>query len=93
MQDYLFHHDIQLKKGDFAIGASHHQHTQHLLIASKGEYKASPEIGVGIDKILHTDNPTELLIEAKKNLTYDGMRINNISLQPNGKLYIDGAYE
>jgi hypothetical protein len=92
MKDLLFNDDIEIKNGDFAIGEIDNQHVKHILIASKGEYKLSPELGVGIDRMLATEKPMEFLIEAKKNLEYDGMKVNNISFTENGTINVDAKY-
>lgn len=92
MKDILFNNDITIKDGDFDIGESDNQHTQHILIATKGEYKASPELGVGLESMLNTEEPMEFLIEAKKNLEYDGMKVNNISYTESGTINIDAKY-
>ena len=68
-------------------------HQEHILIANKGEYREFPELGVGIEQILDDDDYISVLIEAKKNLEYDGMKINNIKFEENGNLNIDGYYK
>lgn len=92
MNDILFTDDLELTNGDFSIGESNNQHIQHILLSNKGEYKATPEIGVGLDKMLNTEDPMEFLIEAKKNLEYDGMSVQNIAFTENGKLNVDVRY-
>lgn len=82
-----------MANGDFAVGYSDNQHQEHILIATKGEYKEFPELGVGINRMLSEDDYTPMLIEAKKNLEYDGMKINNIKFQQNGNLDINGSYK
>lgn len=85
--------DLRIVDGDFAVGYSDNQHQEHILIATKGEYKEFPELGVGINRMLSEDDYTPMLIEAKKNLEYDGMKINNIKFQQNGNLDINGSYK
>ena len=85
--------DLIFSDGDFAIGPSDQQHQKHILIANKGEYKAHPEVGVGIIDMLNNDAYTETLIETKKQLQYDGMLIKNVSYNEQGKLIIDGHYK
>ncbi|MRJ09169.1 oxidase [Ornithobacterium rhinotracheale] len=95
MQDILTNteNDLQIKEGDFLVGNAHSQHQKHILTANKGEYKEFPEVGVGIVQMLADDRYTEMLIETKKQLEYDGMQIKDVSLQPNGNLIIDGKYK
>lgn len=85
--------DLSIKNGDLDIGFSDYQHQEHILMATKGEFKEFPELGVGINRMLSDDDFTPFLIEAKKNLEYDGMRINNIKFEENGNLNIDGYYK
>jgi hypothetical protein len=85
--------DLTIQNGDFTTGFSDNQHQEHILIATKGEYKEFPEIGVGIVQMLSDDDWTSVLIEAKKNLEYDGVKINNVKFEENGNLTIDGYYK
>ncbi|MCT2563957.1 oxidase [Chryseobacterium herbae] len=93
MKDFLFNDDLQISNGDFVIGESDNQHQKHILQAFKGEFKKTPEIGVGIEQILNEDSFIPVMIEAKKMLEYDGMTINNIYFADNDKLVIDGKYK
>ncbi len=95
MKDLLLdeNNDLLIQNGDFVIGSSDNQHQLDILVAEKGEFKEFPEIGVGIHEMLSDDDFVDFLIEAKKNLEYDGMKINNIEFTPEGKLHIDGKYK
>ncbi len=95
MQDLILNDngDLKIEDGDFVVGHSDEQHQQHILLANKGEYKAIPEIGVGIVQMLNDEQYTDILIEAKRNLEYDGMKIRNIAYKEDGKLNIDGKYK
>lgn len=92
MKDILFNDEVMIKNGDFVIGDSENQHVKHILISSKAEYKANPELGVGVEKILNTEEPMEFLIEAKKNLQYDGMKVRNISFTEEQTIHVDAKY-
>lgn len=85
--------DLQIANGDFVLGYSDNTHQEHILIATKGEFKEFPELGVGLSKMLSDDDYMPFLIDAKKNLEYDGMKINNIKFEENGNLNIDGYYK
>jgi hypothetical protein len=85
--------DLAMQNGDFVLGFSDNTHQEHILIAAKGEFKEFPELGVGLNKMLSDDDYTSFLIEAKKNLEYDGMKINNIKFEENGNLNVDGYYK
>lgn len=93
MKDIIMNADLEFQNGDFAIGESQNQHTEHIIIAHKGEYKEMPEIGVGIEQMLNAETSTEFLIETKKNLEYDGQKVKNISFTHEGKINIDAKYK
>lgn len=92
MIDILFTDDLVISNGDFAIGNSDNQHVKHILIASKGEYKSAPEVGVGIENMLNTEEPNEFLIDAKRNLQYDGMKVSNIAFTEDRTINVDAKY-
>lgn len=85
--------DLLIKDGDIVIGDSDNQHQEDIILANKGEYKETPEIGVGIFQMLSDDDPMSVLIEIKKNLQYDGMQVKNVKYEDNGKITIDGSYK
>lgn len=93
MKDVLYTDKLVIKNGDFVIGESDNQHQKHILLAYKGEYKQSQEVGVGIDQMLNDNSIVPLLIESKKMLEYDGMIIDNITFANDDKLIIDGKYK
>lgn len=85
--------DLSIVNGDFDLGYSDNTHQEHILMATKGEFKEFPELGVGLNRMLSDDDYIPFLIDAKKNLEYDGMKINNIKFEENGNLNIDGYYK
>jgi hypothetical protein len=94
MKDILIddNNDLRLLAGDFEVGHSDNQQQKAILTTEKGEWKEHPEVGVGIAQMLADDLYTEVLIEIKKQLEYDGMQINDVALKEGGKLLIDGQY-
>lgn len=92
MQDFIYKNDLELRDGDLLIGASDNQHTEHILIADKGQYKGVPEIGVGITNMLNDETVTEFLIDAKKNLQYDGQTVQDILFTEDGQLEVKSHY-
>lgn len=82
-----------IENGDFVIGDATNQNIKEILAAHKGEFKESPEIGVGIEDMLNEDNYNEFLVEAKKNLEYDGMTIEELRFLENGNLIVDATYK
>ena len=85
--------DILFKNGDIVIGISDNQNQKLILAANKGEYKQHPEVGVGIVQMIADDEFTEILIETKKQLEYDGMQIDDVRLTQEGKMFIEGKYK
>lgn len=85
--------DLDFTNGDLNSGFSDNQHQEHILLSNKGEFKEFPEIGVGIEGMLDDDDFTGFLIDIKKNLEYDGMKINNVKIDESGNLNIDGYYK
>ena len=95
MKDILIdnNNDLRLSTdGDFEVCYSDNQQQKAILTTEKGEWKEHPEVGIGIAQMLADDLYTEMLIEVKKQLEYDGMQINDVALQEGGKLLIDGTY-
>lgn len=85
----LIKNDLHLAEGDFQVGLSEPQHQKAILTAEKGQWKEHPEVGVGIAQMLADDLYTEMLIEVKKQLEYDGIPVKNVILTPQGSLLIE----
>ena len=83
--------DIAFKGGDLVIGDCENQNQYFILTANKGDFKQHPEIGAALQEMLNDENIDGFLLEAKRQLEYDGMTVNNISFE-DGKLIIDGKY-
>ncbi|SDE76847.1 oxidase [Riemerella columbipharyngis] len=92
MIDFIHSDDLDIKNGDWHTGTADNQHAKYIVQAQKGEYKEHPELGVGIENILNTEQAIDFLIEAKKNLEYDGMKVKDIAFTETGKLSIDAQY-
>lgn len=95
MNDFLVDKDgdLRIVNGDFVIGDATLQHQEHILLAHKGEFKESPEIGVGVSDYLLDENFKKALSEIRKNFEYDGMIINELSIDNKGNLNIDANYK
>ena len=91
MKDILIDegNDLRLLAGDFEVGDSDNQQQKAILTTEKGEWKEHPEVGVGIAQMLADDLYTEMLIEVKKQLEYDGIPVKNVTLTPQGSLLIE----
>lgn len=95
MQDILLDdsNDLIIENGDFTIGDATLQHQNHILIAQKGEYKLTPEVGAGVLDEVNNENPRELLSEIRRQFEYDGMKVNSLKIAANGNLLIDALYK
>lgn len=95
MNDFLLDEngDLLIEDGDLVIGDATTQNQQLILVAHKGEFKESPEIGVGISDALSSENLQELTNTIRRNFEYDGMTVNEIEIKPNGVLNVDAYYK
>ena len=89
MKDVLFDIEGNLN----AIDESTKTHQQDILIMHKGWNKFSPHLAVGIIDFMDDDQNSEVV---KSAITFeferDGMIVNNIVLNDNGKIIIDANY-
>lgn len=94
-QDFLMDAagNLRIENGDFVIGDATDQNIKEILSSHKGEYKEYPEIGVGIEDMLNEDDYNEMLVEAKKNLEYDGMTVEELRFLEDGNLIVDAKYK
>lgn len=92
MNDIVYSNELELANGDFKVGESTNQHVKHILISNKGEYKQHPELGAAMENMLNSEDAMDFLIEAKKNLKYDGMKVRNISFTSTGTINVNATY-
>lgn len=94
-QDFLMDAagNLRIENGDFVIGDATDQNIREILSSHKGEYKEYPAIGVGIEDMLNEDDYNEMLVEAKKNLEYDGMTVEELRFLEDGNLIVDAKYK
>lgn len=78
-------------QGDWATGYSDEQHKLLLLLTAQGEWKESPDVGVGPFRFLEGENPQALLREVRQQFTADGMEVKNLNYE-NGQLKVDAVY-
>ena len=84
--------DLLIVDGDLVVDYSDNQHQEHIILADKGDFKETPELGVGIMNLLSDDDPMSILIEIKKNLEYDGLKVKNVKFDEDSKIIVDGTY-
>ncbi len=86
--------DVQVANGDFVIGDATLQNQKLLLLSEKGEWKQSPEMGVGLRSFLLDDATVhELHQEIQKQFSLDGMKVKSITGTTWANTIIDADYE
>ena len=84
--------DVHLETGDLVYSESTEQHQQDILIADKGHYKESPDMGVGILNFLQDNDPENLQRTTRKQFVKDGMKVEKISIKQ-GSVSTTARYE
>lgn len=84
--------DVQLTD-DLAWADPTEQHKRDLLLASQGDYKESPAVGVDCVAFLHDTDPADFLRTVRKQCEKDGMRVDAIEYDTSGELTIDAQYD
>ncbi|WP_343530849.1 hypothetical protein [Pedobacter sp.] len=92
MQDFIINNDLEFEAGDLMVGFSDEYHQKHILIAEKGEYKQFPELGVGMFNLLNSEEMVAMLIEARRNFEYDGMRVDELRFSDENTLVVKANY-
>ena len=84
---------IIVENGDLLIGFSDLQHQEHILLSQKGAYKASPDVGVGIEDFINGGELDEMLDMVKVEFEKDGMAVTRIEYnEETGLLDYDATY-
>lgn len=79
--------DIDISSGDIIYSESTSQHQKDILLADKGHYKESPEIGVGAINYVNDTEPENLYRTIRKEFTRDGMKVTRISMEETEAYY------
>lgn len=88
--------DIDLSSGDLVwcdTERATDQHKRDILLASPGDFKESPTVGVGAAEYLNDEAPGLFLREVRKQMQADGIRIKRVAFAADGELEIQGSYE
>jgi hypothetical protein len=97
VKDYLLdaNDDLQIgDNGDFLSGESTYSNQRELLLLSKGEFKAEPLCGVGLNEFLLDDgSKAEFERIVNQQFKADGMRIQKVDLKSWEDLKIKASYE
>lgn len=78
--------------GDLEVVESTLQHQKDLLEANKGDYRESPETGVGLLDWLEDDAIGDLPGVIQEQFEADGMNVKKVEVTQTGKLTIDADY-
>ncbi|MBU2526155.1 MAG: hypothetical protein KKC03_06110 [Bacteroidetes bacterium] len=76
-----------------AIGDTLQQNITFMLMAERGEFKAVPELGVGLKGILLDNDFLSYEHKIRQQLPVDGLRIKKINLFENQPVIIEADYE
>lgn len=80
--------DLLMQGGDLLVAESTLQHQRDLLLASKGDFRQFPLIGVGVERELLNDiGPTDLRVMIQREFERDGMLISRLFIT--GELQVD----
>jgi hypothetical protein len=83
-------YDLQIANGDFVIGDSEAQHVELLLMATKGDFRQHPYVGVGIRKYINAPGAgNELAREIGIQLELDGYKVGALDVSDLSNLQID----
>lgn len=85
--------DLLFEAGDFKLSDTTLQHQKLIIHTTKGDWKYTPETGVGIEKYFLNENFAGLIKEIRKQLVIDGMSVEDISITNIGELQIKAEYE
>ena len=79
------------RKGDLVIGDATLLHQRDLVMASEGEYKQSPMVGVSVVNFLDDEEPDDLKRKIRSQFTKDGMNVKSVAMV-NGLIETDAVY-
>ena len=85
--------ELMISNGDFVIGESLIQNQAMILLAVQGDYKLSPDLGVGIKDLLLDNQLLEYRHRIRQHFSIDGLHINHLDLYDLNKLKIEAEYE
>lgn len=84
--------DILITDGDFELGESTGQHQLFLLAAQKGDFRQSPDVGIGLENFVNGD-AEDMLAAIRSGWAGDGQKVSSISYnEQTGKIDYEASY-
>lgn len=74
------------------VGNTLEQNKALILITHQGENKFNPDLGVGIEDLLLSEDYLEFRHRIKEHFAKDGLKITKLDLYPNKQIQIDAEY-
>lgn len=74
------------------VGNTLEQNKALILIAQPGELKFDPDLGVGFEDLLLSEDYLEFRHRIREHFAKDGLKVNNLDLYPNKPIKIDATY-
>lgn len=84
--------DLAFENGDLVVVESTDQHQIDILMAGKGHYRESIDIGVDLLSWLDDDVLGDLPGVIQEEFEKDGMRVNTLRVTESGKVNVDAEY-
>ena len=83
--------DLLIKDNDLVVGESTQQHIKLLMATSKGEWKADPLAGVGLENFINDDDQVTMIREIEYQLEHDKANAR-VTVNSNGNLNVVASY-
>lgn len=96
VHDWLLGEDLDLaiQDGDFVYGESTEEHQRDLLLATKGSFRQSPTIGVGVSQMLLDNASNESLTRLiQQEMERDGMTVDHLTVTSLGTVEMTATYD
>ncbi|MGE4345945.1 MAG: hypothetical protein AB7D46_00880 [Flavobacteriaceae bacterium] len=74
------------------VGNTLEQNKALILMTHQGENKFNPDLGVGIEDLLLSEDYLEFRHRIKEHFAKDGLKIKKLDLYPNKPIQIDAEY-
>jgi hypothetical protein len=86
--------DLDIQDGDFVIGRSDEQQQEILMLATPGDFKQSPEVGIDLISFINESEIEKMVDAVREQFTYDGMKVSNVIYdETTGDLDYDAVYK